>query len=222
MLIFSVLAFLTPKFIGESSLRDSSEYLMLAKNLAEQSTHYAGDIEEATDMRLFSKRPMGYALFLSIGGLCSNAFIKLIQIFFILLLFVVGLQILRAVKLSHITGIYSLLFALSLPLYISSQWIMADLLLAVLLALCIYYFILYQINGHNSDHKRFFLLLGLSVLVKPIMLPLCLGVSLFYLIASVFKGKIKLISLFPALVILMVFMMNKISSISTLISSAVV
>ena len=46
-------------------LQDSEEYLYAAQNIIDKQTLYSGDLEQEIDPALYTKRPLGYPLFLS-------------------------------------------------------------------------------------------------------------------------------------------------------------
>lgn len=203
-------AFFYAFFNPTADLNDSAEYLQLAHNLAHKNIHYSGNLNNHIDYRLFSKRPALYSLFILYGAVGNQLVAKFIQTILLLLLFFIGLEIINACGKSYKSAywFYAILFPCTLGVFLSAQFIMADLLLALFIGLIILHFLLYK----NSKNVRFLrtiaILWALSIIIKPIMLP-----SAFVAVALIFpiwhRHKIVLWSMsLPIVLVLAVTGMN--------------
>ena len=114
---------------------DSVEYQKAAHNLLKNNLLYAGEISKHCDYRLFSKRTVGYPLFL----ILQNNRLWVIGIASALLIFLnyfLGLGMLSALsKKTKSSHAYSWLFLLNTPLFLHTSFVMADLLLASIINL---------------------------------------------------------------------------------------
>lgn len=190
-----------------SLTNDSHEYLSLAENIT-SGVHYAGDLKEPLDFRLFSKRPLGYAVFLNTSGLRSISFIQTATVLLLVLLYAIGLFIIKEWKgdLTKLMIVYTINFVLLTGLFISTAFIMADLLLSVLVSLMVYLFILHQKNERGSLLLAISVIWSMALLVKPILLPSLLLIPLVYWFN---KGKrMRSVLLLPFIVCAFVFYQN--------------
>ena len=163
----------------QAEINDSVEYQQLTENLATKNLHYSGSLEASElDYRLFSKRPSGYPLFLILSSLLSSPLIVLVQALLVLLLYALGLMLLKG---RTSTIIFSLFFLLSAPLFFTATFILSDLLLALIVALMLY---LWQTGSTLTDQQKWWStgwLWALALLVKPVMFPSMLVVVLLFL-----------------------------------------
>ena len=173
LIVLCSLVFILNFFKEDVLINDSEEYLNLAINTSEQALHYAGDLNKTVDYRLFSKRPIGYPLYISLSGFNLPILVIFTQCLLVLLLFFLGLEILK--QQGHhnrrVFAIYSFFFISSLPIVFTAQFLMADLLLSVLLALIVYYTMVYFKEKSRRYLFRIGLLWMFALLCKPIVLP---------------------------------------------------
>lgn len=151
---------------------DSPEYLNTATNLLHHGISYAGNIYDITNLDLFSLRPPGYGAFILLCMLISenHYFILIIQnILSIVTLFCIY-NLLNAKKTSSI-GLYSFWIGLIFfPVYfILVNMVMADALLGFSLILAVFTLNIYHMSHHCKYLLLFNLLLGISVMIKPVM-----------------------------------------------------
>ena len=188
--------------------KDSKEYLALSENLKEHATHYAGNLSEEIDMRLYNKRPPGYSAFLGINSGEHQLLSRFLQFLLTLLNFFIGLGILRLIHSDKRTLVlYTIFFALGFSFLLTSGFIMADLFLCTLISLIVHQLILYRKSKQIVSLRWISLLLTLAVLTKPVVLPLVLIASVY--LASVFLIKNSHWALLlPLSVLLVVFSLN--------------
>ena len=163
--------------------RDGTEYEQLAENLAKHNEHYAGDLTEPLDFRMYSKRPFGYPAIITTASLGNPALMKIVQVLLVLVLCLIGFELGKAcLGNGNWLSIYLLLFALNLPLLLSSQFLMADLLLALIIGLFSLALIRFvQTKLHHYVLKAS-LLLVVGLCIKPVMLPLALLFTLLFVL----------------------------------------
>lgn len=153
-------------------LQDSEEYLYAAQNIIDKQTLYSGDLEQEIDPVLYTKRPLGYPLFLSLFksiGLPIAAvllFQNLLSIFSILLCRKLFIEYGYSKKYDPLL---ILLLALTPSHFIYANMIMAESLLQFLIVIMAY--CLHQIK-QKTDWKWLLALqmtICLALLVKPVM-----------------------------------------------------
>ena len=174
IIFIHVVYFMLSIIFGGIYTLDSPEYIYTAANLLQNGISYAGNlVVENPTPDLYSLRPPGYGIFI----LCCSFFSK--NHYFILFIQnVFSIAILFSVykflhhKISYSNGL--ILFWIGLiffPVYfILVNMIMADAPLAFVLVLALYSLQKYLERNHLGYIFLFNLLLGLSVLIKPVMM----------------------------------------------------
>lgn len=191
------------------STNDSVEYLYLADNLFE-GVHYAGDLDNELDYRLFSKRPLGFAVMLALSAATSPHITRIINVILALLLYLIGVFIIKEWKgiNTPLINIYSINFALCIGLVFTTQLIMADLLLAVIIAIMLYSYLRYRKNYSKPLLNTIGVLWGLALLVKPIMLPSVLIAIFLFVIAKARHKTFGFGLLLPLVIVGLVYYQN--------------
>lgn len=178
---------------------DSLEYQKTAENLVNKNLFYSGDTNETIDYRLFSKRTIGYPVFLVFQN-NTTWIVGVASVFLVLLNFFVGLGLLG--NLTHkkeASWVFSFLYLLNVPLLLHTSFVMADLLLTsiVCLAVLVYY---HDPVLQKQKIKILSLFWCLGLLVKPIISPSIL-LSPFLFLHLKYKHKNTfLVTLLPVLV----------------------
>lgn len=163
-------------------LNDTIEYQYAADNLLKNNILYGGNSNQPVDYRLYSKRTLGYPIFLLFQQ--QNEHLILVStVLLYVLLFFLGLHILslfiqkKAAFLSYI-----LLFLLHIAFTIHTTLHMADLLVAAAVTGTV---LVYHSHNTSTYQKIFYisLLWGLGLFLKPVFLPslLLIPVILIYL-----------------------------------------
>ena len=180
-------------------INDSLEYQKTAENLVNKNLFYSGDTNETIDYRLFSKRTIGYPVFLFFQN-NTTWIVGVASVFLVLLNFFVGLGLLG--NLTHkkeASWVFSFLYLLNVPLLLHTSFVMADLLLTsiVCLAVLVYY---HDRVLQKQKIKILSLFWCLGLLVKPIISPSIL-LSPFLFLHLKYKHKNTfLVTLLPVLV----------------------
>ena len=163
-------------------LNDTIEYQNAADNLLKNNILYGGNSSQPVDYRLYSKRTLGYPIFLLFQQ--QNEHLILVStVLLYVLLFFLGLHILslfiqkKAAFLSYI-----LLFLLHIAFTIHTILHMADLLVAAAVTSTV---LVYYSHNASTYQKIFYisLLWGLGLFLKPVFLPslLLIPVIVLYL-----------------------------------------
>lgn len=199
---------------NNSILQDSDEYLYASQNIIDHNTLYAGDLSETIDPALYTKRPVGYplflALFLSFGS--PIAIILLFQNVISILSLFLCRKLFSAFGYSKKFDFLALmLIAITPSQFIYANMIMAETLLQfliVIIAFCLYGF------SKNLEWKWLISLqvvLCFALLVKPVMYAWFIPNTFLLLIffsKKVKPGLLISIALPPLLVIGAVMMRN--------------
>ncbi len=169
-LVYLILSFV---FGGIYTL-DSPEYIQTAVNLLQNGISYAGNLGvENPTPELYSLRPPGYGIFILIGSFFSknHYFIILLQNIFSIFIFYFVYKFLFK-KISYSEGlIWFWVGMIFFPVYfILVNMIMADALLAFVLVMAVYSLQKYIESNYWVYILVFNLLLGLSLLMKPVMM----------------------------------------------------
>lgn len=166
--VLSALCFSYTSFNSHSDVNDSVEYQQLAYNLSHHNLHYAGDRSQALDYRLFTKRPAFYSAFINLSSLENLWLLRLVQTLCFLVLFVLGLQLLKSMDFTRVSLIYSLLYLSSVPLLFGAQFALADLILSILIACLL---ILFVSGGGIKTRWKIAIIWSLALLCKPVIMP---------------------------------------------------
>lgn len=196
MLIFITgMAFFVYSLSHEKPLvRDSVEYSNLANNLISSNQHYAGEITSPKDFRLYSKRTIGYPIYL-IFQWRNGVIASFTQILLVIFNFLLGLFLLKSLK-SFRYGyfLFSIGYIFQVTLFIHGTFLLSDLLLTTLIMSlsCVA-----LDNKLDLKHKIKYIgiLWAFALLVKPVILP---SVFLTPIIALYFYTKHKSLSLYLA------------------------
>ena len=163
-------------------LNDTIEYQYAADNLLKNNILYGGNSNQPVDYRLYSKRTLGYPIFLLFQQ--QNEHLILVStVLLYVLLFFLGLHILSLFiqkKAAFVS--YILLFLLHIAFTIHTTLHMADLLVAAAVTSTV---LVYHSHNTSTYQKIFYisLLWGLGLFLKPIFLPslLLIPVIVIYL-----------------------------------------
>ncbi len=156
-------------------VRDSEEYFLLSKNLINQKIYFSGDLNEARDFRLYSKRTLGFPLFVAFQ-FWSKTLIYISQGLLVILIYFLGLNVVRRFSESKITfSIYSVAFLLQASVFFSVGLLLSDLLLCAVVSLA---YLVYVSHNHSGKSMLFGGLWAFALLVKPVILPSILLVPL--------------------------------------------
>ena len=184
-------------------INDSQEYLNCANNMVQKHVFYAGDLDEALDFRLFSKRTIGYPLHL-IFQYSSVALMTITSGGFLLLSFFLGLAILELITQKSLAyKIYVFLFLFNVSALFHVSFILADLALMALVTLGVYVAMIRNIAVVRKINLIAFLWC-LGVLLKPVLLPSLVVWPLVFFYYRYRKGKWLPVVLVPVFVVLMV------------------
>jgi hypothetical protein len=154
-------------------IKDSGEYEWLSFNLRNSGLHYSGDPEAELDYRLYNKRPPLYSVFIGINQSPQSILLILLQTLLLCCLYFIGLSCLRAFCFpSELAKIYTFLMALNTPLLFSVGFTLADLFLALEISVLVYSILTFFRTGRHSYLYLASAFLSLSILTKPVMLPL--------------------------------------------------
>ncbi|MDB4162102.1 hypothetical protein N9772_07030 [Bacteroidia bacterium] len=163
-------------------LNDTIEYQYAADNLLKNNILYGGNPNQPVDFRLYSKRTLGYPVFLLFQQQ-NEHLVLMSSVLLYVLLFFLGLHILslfirkKAAFLSYI-----LLFLLHIAFTVHTTFQMADLLVAAAVTSIV---LVYYSPNTTTYQKVFYisLLWGLGLFLKPVFLPslLLIPVILIYL-----------------------------------------
>ena len=163
-------------------LNDTIEYQNAAYNLLKNNVLYGGSPNQLVDYRLYSKRTLGYPVFLLFQQ--QNEHLILISsVLLYVLLFFLGLHVLSLfIQTKAAFFSYTILFLLHFTCTIHTALNMADLLLAATVTslVLVYY------SCNISVYQKIFcisVLWGFGLLLKPVFLPslLLIPVILIYL-----------------------------------------
>jgi hypothetical protein len=198
-------------FTGKPVINDGEEYYAAANNLLEHSTLYAGELDRTIDYRLYSKRTLGYPLYLVFQNV-STTIALLSSMGLVLLNFFLGIQLLSSFgtkKRGYV--LFALLFVLHLPLLLHATFPLSDLLLCTVISASTMVFY----DSKNTLHSKLIsigLLWGLGLLLKPVLLPTILFSPLVYLYFRFNKGKSSIALMFPLIVFLVGSGINYVNS----------
>ncbi len=154
---------------GEApSVRDSEEYFKLSKNLINHNIHFSGDLNDEKDFRLYSKRTLGFPLFIAFQ-FWSITVTYISQGLLLILIYFLGLNAVRKFSESRVTySIYSIAFLLQGSVLFSVGLLLSDLLLCAVISLAYWVYV----SQHRSVNSMLFGgLWALALLVKPVILP---------------------------------------------------
>jgi hypothetical protein len=163
-------------------LNDTIEYQYAADNLLNNNILYGGNSNQPVDYRLYSKRTLGYPIFLLFQQ--QNEHLILVStVLLYVLIFFLGLHILNLfIRKKAAFLSYTLLFLLHIAFTVHTTFQMADLLMtaAVTSIVLVYY------SPNTTTYQKVFyisLLWGLGLFLKPVFLPslLLIPVILIYL-----------------------------------------
>ena len=189
---------------GALYLRDSAEYDYLASNLYHHGVHYCGDVADTKDVRLYTKRTLGYPLFFIFQFMHEDALI-IAQCCLGVFLFLSGLYLLYLNSTSRIgVVLYTLFYMLLIVMVLHVSFVMADLLLGAVV-MSTY---LWLIGGGASKHTYLSVLWLFAVLVKPIVLVSLFAVPVI-LVFGVVRSKYKMwVYALPLIAVLAVCWLN--------------
>lgn len=217
IVVYSLLAVSLCSVVGFSFfntnelLNDTIEYQYASNNLLNNNVLYAGHLNSPLDYRLYSKRTLGYPLFLLFQAQ-KQSVVLVASVFLYILSFVLGLFILRHFsdeKSTYYT--YSALFLFHIALSIHATWQMADLLVTTCIAAIA---AIYYLRNETVKAKALTIsiLWGICLLLKPVFLPSLIFIPIFFLLLR-FKTNTWFFSLcLPVLVFLLGSIVNKANS----------
>jgi hypothetical protein len=183
------------------TINDGKEYLAAANTLLNCNTLYAGELDATPDYRLYSKRTLGYPMYLVLQHL--NTTVTLISsVALVLLNFFLGIQILSILKTKR-RGYawFAVFFAVYIPLLLHISFPLSDLLLCTVVSTSVLVFY----DSKNTTHSKLIsmgLLWGLGLLLKPVLLPTIIFSPLVYFYFRFNKGQSSIALFFPLIVFL--------------------
>ena len=184
----------------EVNTNDSIEYFSLAQNL-KIGIHYAGDLDQKLDYRLFNKRPLGYPTFLILNP--NPLARKIIQLCLILFCFFIGLTILiAATDSTFFLRIYVAFYFLSIPLWFSASFMMADLWVMALVTSLWFFVLKWQSDKNSYWKKPIITLIFIGLLFKPVMIPVSFFLILPFAFFIFYQKKVEIRWLLPVFLIL--------------------
>jgi len=188
-------------FSEKPHINDGEEYYAAANNLLENNRLYAGGFDEEIDYRLYSKRTLGYPVYLIFQN--TSATITLFSsIGLVVLNFFLGIQL-----LSHFQtkkrgfGLFVLLFSLHIPILLHASFPLSDLLLCAVITTSVAVFY----DSKNSARSKLIALgclWGFGLLLKPVLLPSVLFSPIVFLYFKLRKGRGSIALLFPLFIYL--------------------
>ena len=199
-LFFAIcLIFILSVFVFRPETNDSLEYQKTAKNLVNKNLFYSGDTNETVDYRLFSKRTIGYPVFLVFQN-NTTWIVRVASVFLLLLNFFVGLGLLgNLTRKKEASWVFSFLYLLNVPLLLHTSFVMADLLLTSIV--CLAAFVYYHDRVLQKQKIKILSLFWcLGLLVKPIISPSILLSPFLFLHLKHKHKKNLLVTLLPCLV----------------------
>jgi hypothetical protein len=183
------------------TINDGKEYHAAANNLLEYNTLYAGNLNDTLDYRMYSKRTLGYPFYLVFQHL-SAATTLISSIGLVLLNFFLGIQILsslRTKKRGYV--LFAFFFTVHIPLLLHITFPLSDLLLCAVISTSVLIFY----DSKNTLHSKlisFGLLWGLSLLLKPVLLPTIIFSPIVYFYFRFNKDRSSIALFFPLIVFL--------------------
>lgn len=191
---------------GNYFLTDSYEYLNAAANLKSDFLLYSGDLSKPIITELLTRRPPVYPLFLAACQMIAPGFVLIILLQNIFS--IAGIYLVR--KIILILGYsakYDILFIALLFLtpsqLIYANMIMSDALFQFFIILAFWFFIKYFNERRAINGLIYSLLIGLSVLTKPVIVYFIFANVLFFIWISIKGRSLKplLISLIPLIIL---------------------
>ena len=168
-------------------INDSLEYKNSANNLLNKKGIYAGDLNQEKDYRLYTKRTIGYPVFIILNH-NVNIITFIVQGLLVVLCFFLGLGIVRNYSNNkHSLHLFCVGYILHLALLFHASFVLSDLLLTAVITLAA---LVYLQKKESFKNKLFVLciLWSVSVLIKPVMLPSLFLIPLF-IIYTAFKKR---------------------------------
>ena len=188
-------------FSEKPHINDGEEYYAAANNLLENSRLYAGEFDRKIDYRLYSKRTLGYPLYLLFQNI-STTVALFSSIGLVVLNFFLGIHILstfRTQKRGY--SLFILLFTLHIPILLHASFPLSDLLLCTVISTSVAVF--YDATGSTcSKLIALGFLWGLGLLLKPVLLPTVLFSPIVFLYFKLRKGRGSIALLLPLFIYL--------------------
>jgi len=180
-------------------LNDTVEYKNASENLLKNNTLYSGNFESPLDFRLYSKRTLGFPVFILFQGQ-SNNLVLLSSVFLYFVIFFMGLSILRHFTEKRVSIIvYIFLFLTHAALSIHCTLYMADLLVTASVTAVVLVF--YSLK-ETVTQKIFYIsvLWGICLLLKPVFLPTLILAPLLIVYFKIKTSRWHLTLIIPILV----------------------
>lgn len=178
---------------------DGIEYHHSANNLLNHNTLYSADITQATDYRMYSKRTLGYPLFIVLQS-GNRLILTMAQSLLVLLTFFISLRILRqfTVKTNTIK-LFSVFFITYMVLLFHVFFSLSDLLL--LAVFTVGFAVFYEPSTTaNSKVLTLCILWSVALLVKPVILPSLLCIPLLWFWFLIKNKSFKWQMVFPIII----------------------
>ena len=188
-------------------INDSTEYLYSANNLLKNNTLYSGDLNKPLDYRLYTKRTIGYPLFIMLSH--RNYYVILLaQCLLIFLNFHLGLSLIKHFSnKKRVFIVFGIGYALHFALIFHAGFVLSDLLLTSIITLAS----LCLISKRESLKNKVIVLSILwaaSVLIKPVMLPSLIFVPIVFVWLKVKRQKWNWSLALPLIVVLIFSLYN--------------
>lgn len=201
------LAFLVYQLFAQNFLlADSQEYLDAADNLLSEGILYCGDLQEPIDPALYTKRPAGYPLFLSLTRFFTKSHVPVVILQMLLSLASVFL-LLNIFKPERRDRYILLTMLLLVPAqFIYANMIMSEILFQFMVMLAAYRLCLYLKIGRIRILWSYQLFIILGILIKPVMyLFVVPNIILFVVLYIRSHQRLVLLSGFLPVVFLIIF-----------------
>ena len=203
IVLSGVLIVFSSLILPEPKINDSTEYIQLSKNLLHNNLHYAGATNADKDFRLFSKRTLGFPLFIAFQKTTTALFVA--QLLLYLLLVMLGFKVLNFLSTKQTSAWFYLLFVLFSPLILFHVvFILSDLMLAVVVLIAA---VIGLEKNVKPKHKLnlIFTLWAVALLIKPVILP---SIFLIPLVVLFIKHRLRIWSFASILPFMVWFMVS--------------
>lgn len=188
-------------------INDSTEYLQSANNLLKNNTLYSGDLNKPLDYRLYTKRTIGYPVFITLSHR-NHYVIRIAQCLLIFLNFYIGLLLIKHFSNKRqVFIVFGIGYALHFALIFHTGFVLSDLLLTSIITLASLCFISKRESLKNKV-VVLSILWAASVLIKPVMLPSLIFVPIVFVWLKVKRQKWYLSLALPLTVVLISSLYN--------------
>ncbi|PCJ65943.1 MAG: hypothetical protein COA58_07640 [Bacteroidetes bacterium] len=204
LFIFLILQVTAVFIIGfthqKPTINDSIEYEYAASNMLNFNILYSGNMSDQLDFRLYTKRTLGYPIFMLFQHQ-NTVIVNFIQSLIVLLNFLLGISLIKIfTNKRRVFMLFSIGYTLHLSLLIHSQFILSDLLFTSIITLIAQVFY----SKTDSPKNKIWIISILwtaAVVVKPVLLPSVFLAPLLIVWLLVRTKKWRLSLMLPLLII---------------------